>query len=96
VFSIRSTGGREQACARFGALESPQPDSKVQLEVHVDARYIGNGVPVGLPTQVSTSTPSITSLVQFATGSAEVLGAAVMATTTSLAATKSRRDRISR
>ena len=32
--------GHEQACARFGALESPEPDSKVELEVHVDAGYI--------------------------------------------------------
>jgi hypothetical protein len=51
---------------------------------------------LGLPTQVSTSTPSITSLVQFATGSAEALGAAVTATTTALAATTSRPGGISR
>jgi hypothetical protein len=49
-----------------------------------------------LPTLVSTSTPSITSLVQFATGSAEVVGGAVMATTAALATTYSRPDRISR
>ena len=96
MFSIRSTGGREQACARFGALEPPEPDAKGELEVHVDARYIGNGVPVGVPTQVSTSTPSITSLVQFATALAEALGAAVTGNTATAAATKSRPGRISR
>jgi hypothetical protein len=46
---------------------------------------------LGLPTQVSTSTPSTMSLVQFATGSAEALGVPVMATTLiALAANKSR------
>jgi hypothetical protein len=52
---------------------------------------------LGLPTQVSTSTPSITSLVHVARGSATALGALVMANTPiALAATKSRpiRDRI--
>jgi hypothetical protein len=36
VFSTRSTGRHEQACAWFGALEPPEPDSKVELEVHVE------------------------------------------------------------
>ncbi len=96
MYSIRSTGGREQACARLGALEPPEPDAKVELEVHVDAGYISDGVRVRVADAGVPSTPSITSLVQFASGSAEALGAAVMATTTSLAATKNRPDRISR
>jgi hypothetical protein len=40
--------GREQACARLGALEPPEPDAKVELEVHVDAGYIRDGVRVGV------------------------------------------------
>ena len=95
MFSIRSTGGHEQACAGFGALEPPEPDSKVELEVNVDARYIGDGVPVGVA-DAGVHLHAVDHVVQFATGSAEALGAAVTATTTSLAATKSRPDRISR
>jgi hypothetical protein len=96
VFSIRSTGGHEQACARFGALEPPEPDAKGESKSTLTPGTSVTVFALGLPTQVSTSTPSITSLVQFATGSAEALGAAETATTTSLAATTSRPDRISR
>ena len=81
---------------RFGALEPPNPIPKLNSKSTLTPGTSVTVFALGLPTQVSTSTPSITSLVQFATGSAEALGAAVMATTTALAETKRRPDRISR
>ncbi len=66
-----------------------EPDPQAELEFHVDARHLSDDVRVGVAHAVIHSTPSITSLVHVAAGSATALGAPVMANTpTAPAATK--------
>jgi hypothetical protein len=82
---------------RFGALEPPEPDSKVELEVHVDARYISDGIRVGVADAGVHlhAVDNVAGAVRHGFGRGE-LGAAVMATTTALAETTRRPDRTSR
>ena len=72
-------------CARFGALEPPNPIPRLNSKSTLTPGTSVAVFALGLPTQVSTSTPSITSLVQFARGSAEALGAAVTGNTATAA-----------
>jgi len=66
-------------------LEPPNPIPRLNSKSTLTPGTSVAVFALGLPTQVSTSTPSITSLVQFARGSAEALGAAVTGNTATAA-----------